>query len=471
MWKSWGSGRAVEKAAVRPSDLPAELKPVGGFLGSFFNIGGIVHEPFAGAWQRNVSEASDRSILAFSAVYACIAIISGDLAKLPLRIMRKLPGGGYAEAVNHPMTAVLYAPNHYQTRVDFVQQFVVSLLMNGNTYVWIERDARGVPAALYVLNPQTVRPLIAETGDVFYLVTRDRLAGMGATPSAVTIPASEIIHHRLATLDHPLVGVTPIYAAASSAMVGARAMMNSARFFANQSRPSGIITSPGTVSKETAIELKEQWEANYGPRGQGRTAVLGEGMKWEPMTMTAVDAQLIEQLRYSVEDVARVFRVPPFLLGELSKVTYRNSEQLNRMYYSGCLQYHMEAIETRLDMAFKLASDVEIEFDLDPLLRTEMDVRFEAYQKAIQSGFKTINEIRAKEGDAPIDGGNEPLIQVQYTPLSQLGKTPPAPPPPAAPAAPAAEEPVPPTAEEDSFNALARALELRFGAEVSDAAA
>jgi phage portal protein BeeE len=198
--------------------------------------------------------------------------------------------------------------------------------------------------------------------------------------------------------------------------------MGSAAFFRNNSRPSGVLVAPGKISKEVAELLKLKWEENFSGGRIGRTAVLGDGLKWEPLTLTATDAQLIDQLRYSVEDVARVYRVPLFLLGELSKVSYRNSEQMNRGYYSGCLQYHIEAIEARLDRAFALPEGVYVEFDLEPLLRTEIDIRFNAYKTAIQSGFKTINEVRKKEGDKPLPGGDEPLVQVQYMPLSQLGK-------------------------------------------------
>ena len=413
----------IEKAAVNATTLPPELLETSSGGGGWFSLfSGFVAESFAGAWQRNIGAANTPSILAFSAVYACVSIISGDIAKLPLRIMRALPKGGREPHPKHPLDAVLWTPNHYQTRIDFIQQVMVSTLLAGNAYIYLERDARGVVAAMYCLDPRRVTVLVADSGDVFYQVARDKLAGMGADSGIITFPASEIIHHRLMCTEHPLVGVTPLYSAGTSASVGARILMNSGAFFGNQSRPSGILSAPGRIAVETAKALKEQWEQNFSKGNVGRVAVMGDGLKWEPLVMSAIDAQLIDQLRWSVEDVARAFRVPVFLLGDLSKVTYRNSEQMARHYYSGCLQYHIEALEARFDNAFRLSSEVFIEFDLDPLLRTEMDVRFEAHKTAIQSGFKTINEVRATEGDAPLKGGDEPLVQIQYVPLSQLGK-------------------------------------------------
>jgi HK97 family phage portal protein len=382
---------------------------------------GCIEESFTGAWQRNLSQCDDASMLGFSAVYACIAIISSDIAKMPLRLMRRRADGGRDVATTHPISALLYAPNHYQTRVDFIQQVMVSTLIHGNAYILKERDNREVVSSMYVLDPRRVKVLVAEeTGDVFYEIRGSRLAGL--QDKTVKVPASEMIHHRLVCLEHPLVGNTPLYAAGSSAMVGARIVMNSGSFFGHQARPAGALVAPGKIDKDTAKFLKDQWEENFSGRNTGRTAVLSNGLKWEPLTMTSVDAQLIEQLRWTVEDVARVYRVPSFMLGDLTKVTYKNSEQLNRTYYSGCLQYHIEALEARFDEAFGLATDVEIEFDLDTLFRTDMETRFAAYNTAINAGLMAFNEARAREDLPRLKGGDEPLVQKQNVPLSMVGK-------------------------------------------------
>jgi len=178
----------------------------------------------------------------------------------------------------------------------------------------------------------------------------------------------------------------------------------------------------------------------------GRTAVLGEGMKWEPLTISASDAQLIEQLRWSVEDVARCFRVPTYMLTDASKVSFKNAEQLARNYYSQTLQYHIESIEARLDQAFGLTGNTYCEFDLAAMLRMELDARMSAYREGIQAGILTINEARKLEELAPMAGGDEPLVQVQYRPLSMAGQPMSGP----APAAPAPEpEPEPDDAPAD----------------------
>jgi HK97 family phage portal protein len=236
------------------------------------------------------------------------------------------------------------------------------------------------------------------------------------------IPSRFIIHHRSPLLAaYPLVGLTPIFAAAASSAVGLHILANSQKLFSNQSRPGGVLTAPGRISKDTAARLKEDWDAGYGGDRYGKTAVLPEGLKWETMTMTAQDAELIAQLRWSVEDVGRVFRVPPFMLGDTSKTTYRNSEQLARSYLTGCLGYHVESLEQRFARAFEFPDDWELRFDLSTLLRAEIDVRFTAYTQALNAGWMTPNEVRAGEGLEPVEGGDEPHLQQQYIPLSQSG--------------------------------------------------
>lgn len=419
-----------------------------------------------GSWQMNMGGLGGApELVAFSAVYACTTIISGDIAKLPLQVFKLDLASGARDLQRRDYYAQLMRqPNDYQTAGDFMQLFVLSALLQGNAYAYTPRNARGEISALHILDPRTTWPyVVPETGDVFYRTGQNLLAGIAG---GAIIPERFMIHHRLPLLPgFPLVGVTPVFAAAASSAVGLHILRNSQSFFGNSSRPAGTLTAPGKISKETADRLKEEWDNNYtGPR-YGKTAVLPEGLKWEPLTITAQDAQLIEQLRWSVEDVARVFRVPPFMLGDTTKTSYRNSEQLARAYLSGCLSYHIDALEQRFARAFEFPIDYELKFDLSALLRAEIDVRFQAYQTALQSAWTTINEVRANEGLAPVEGGDEPHIQMQYVPLSESGKlgaAPPTPLAPAAPAAPAPAAPAEPPADEPAELALDGALVRRL---------
>jgi hypothetical protein len=191
-------------------------------------------------------------------------------------------------------------------------------------------------------------------------------------------------------------------------------------------RPSGFLHTTNKIDPDRAREMKTRWRELYaGEQGAGDVAVLEEGLEWKPLTMTAVDSQLIDQLRYSVEDVARVFRIPLFMLGDLKSVSYSSSEQLTRIYFMGCLSAHMEAIEWRLSQFFGMDGRNEyLEFDLDVLFRTEMQTRIESLAKAVQGGIRTPNEARRMEGLNAVDGGDVIFMQQQMWPVSTLaGRT------------------------------------------------
>lgn len=382
---------------------------------------GTVRETFAGEWQvadrYALAGKVKRSPLAHSGVYTSINVISSDIAKLPARIMRpRTGGGGREEHTAHPLNRLLRKPNRFQTSLQFFQQYYASKLWTGNTYVVLMRDERGVPKEMYVLDPRTTSPALTEDGSLWYLVKADR---MNRLEQDTYITARDILHDRGVTLFHPLVGVSPLFAAAVSASIGNSITGHSEKFFENLARTSGVLTTAGEIPTDTADRLKRDWDSNYSGNGFGKVAVLGSGLTWTPLTMNAVDAQLIEQLRWSVEDIGRVYRVPAFMLGE-TKITYRNSEQLSRMYFQGCLSYHIEATEQCFKDKFELDPSYDVEFDLSPLFRLETDLRYSTHERALRSGIKSINEVRAEEDLPPVKGGEEPRLQMQYIPLSQV---------------------------------------------------
>jgi len=370
-----------------------------------------------GAWQmgRNLGHTS-QELIAFSAVYACINTIASDMSKLPVQVFAvDLSNGAMSERRTDYYTQLMNAPNQFMTCADFLYAFVQSYLMQGNAYAYCRRNARGEISEMHILNPYRVQPLIAEDGSIYYRCSQDYLAGI--EPGQI-VPERDMIHHRLPLLPgYPLVGVTPIFAAASSSAVGLKILQNSQTFFANSSRPSGALVTDKPVADDKSARIKQEWDEAFRGDQYGKIAILSNGFKWEPLTITAQDAQLIEQLRWSVEDVARVFRVPPFMLGDMQKVSYRNTEQLSRMYLNGCLSFHVVALEQRFARAFEFGPDFDFQFDLDELLRTEIDVRFGAYEKALNSGWQSINDVRAQEGLTPVKGGEVPRVQMQYVPI------------------------------------------------------
>jgi len=207
------------------------------------------------------------------------------------------------------ISRVLRRPNRYQNHVQFKQWWQVSKQTQGNAYGLKRKDAAGNVEAIYILNPDLVTPLVADDGSVYYQLGQDNLAGV---QQGITVPASEIIHDRMNCLYHPLVGVAPIYAAAIAAGIGVSIQKNTLQFFGNAAMPGGILVAPGNISKENAERLKDQWQSGYTGPNAGKVAVLGDGMKFEPLGRNAVDSQLIETLKWSDERVCSVFHVPAY---------------------------------------------------------------------------------------------------------------------------------------------------------------
>lgn len=397
--------------------VPGNSTPAGG--GGWFNV---VAEPWGGAWQAGISNSGPREITSFSAVYACIGLIAGDIAKLRFRVVAEQDSGICVEVPRtNPHSAVLWKPNHFQTWMQFVLCWIISKLLYGNTYVLKRRDSRGIVNELYVLDATKVQPLVTVTGDVYYRLNRDDLQTLG---EAIVVPASEIIHDLINPLWHPLVGVSPLYACATTAMMGASIQKNSNKFFTNMSRPSGALTAPGTISTETATRMKEDWEKNFSGENIGRLAVLGDGLTYAAMTIPANEAQLIEQLRWTVEDVARCYHVPLYKLGiqDSAKPSGLSLEALNQGYYSDCLQSIIEAMESCLDYGLSLPSTYYTDADLDGLLRMDTAARFEANSQAVKGGWMSPNEARRKENLPPVDGGDTPYLQEQNYSLAALDK-------------------------------------------------
>ena len=390
------------KKAVSASPVPT------GRGGGWFTI----LEANSGDWQRNVEIDYD-GVRAFHAVYACMTLIASDVAKLRVKLVRQDGSGVWSEIDNPAYSPVLRKPNQFQNRIQFWEHYMLSKLSTGNAYVLKRRDNRGVVTALHVLDPRRVTPLVTDLGDVYYQLAADNLAG---NLGDLVVPTSEIIHDRMNTIYHPLVGTSPIHAAGVAAMQGLRIQTNATQFFANGARPGGILTAPGAISDETAHRLKSHWEANYSGANAGRIAVLGDNLRFEAMTMTADDAQMIEQLKWTAAVVCSVFHVPLYkvAMGE-GQPNYNNVQNLNVEYYSQCLQQHIEAAELCLDEGLGLdayvGDRIGTEFDLDGLLRMDSKTQMETLAEA--KNLMTLNERRRRIDLPSMDGGDTVYLQEQ----------------------------------------------------------
>jgi HK97 family phage portal protein len=382
---------------------------------------GFIVEAFGGAWQSGLTIDSTDDLLKNSAIFACVSLRSGDIAKLRIKVLRKNATAKiWEETESTPFIKVLTKPNRYQTRYQFIQQWIVSKLLWGNTYALKQRDGRGMVEAMYLLDPSRVLPLIAPDGEVYYQIGADRLAGVREGQPAV--PASEIIHDRGVCLFHPLIGVSPLYAAAMSGTQGNKIQVNSAKFFGNMSRPSGQLTAPGKINPETAQRLKDEFESRFAGDNIGRMFVAGDGLKFESFTMPADDAQLVEQLKWTGEDVCRAFLVPPYKIGLGSTPSLGHVGALNQEYYQQALQPDMESLEGLLDDGLALPSDIAAEFDTDQLMRMDPKTRAETREIEVRSATLKPNEARQSENRPPVTGGDTVYMQQQNFSLAALAK-------------------------------------------------
>lgn len=407
-------------ALFRRKQLPRVMSPPvsGGGWNGFGEWWGRIHEPFTGAWQRNVEWCAD-GIISHPTVYSCITLTSGDVGKLPIKLVRRQENGIRKEISSNSFSPVLRKPNHYQNTIEFLTQWIVSEQFRGNTYILKQRDLRGVVVALYILDPGRVQPLVSTDGSVFYQLSPDNLSNI---EESIVVPASEIIHDKVCPLFHPLIGLSPIFAAGLAAQQGIEIQNNTARFFKNGAKISGILTAPGAINPAQAAALKTKWDEGYTGENAGKVAVVGDGLKFTQLTMSAVDAELIEQLKWSDEKICECFHVPGYKVGVGGMPPYGNLAQLNMDYLQSCLQLLISKVELCLKEGLALPDEMEIWIDESELLRMDELSRWEVYSKAIGCGGMAPNEARAREWMDPKPGGDACYLQQQNYSLEALAK-------------------------------------------------
>lgn len=394
------------------------LHAVSGWSGGWRNI----LEPFAGAWQRNIEEKQG-TLLCYPTLYACLNRPAQDIGKLPFQLKR-LDANGIWKPVegNSPFWPVLRKPNNYQTAQQFREAWILSKLMNGNTYVLKRRDNRGIVTSLYVLDPCRVMPLVSDDGSVFYQLNysaSENLLPSDYPARQITIPASEIIHDRLNCFHHQLIGVPPMCAAYWPALKNLKILKSSTEFFNNNAQPGGILTAPAGMSDADAQLIRDYWATAYSGENAGKVAVIGADMKFTSFAMKGADSQLVEQMQYSDRQICQPFGIPPYVVGVGEIPAGMKVDDVMNTYYSLALQAHIEAMEYLLDEGLGISSPMGVELDLEPLLRMDTAKRGEVWGKLASDGISTPNEARHQFGLGPIEGGDTVYLQQQDLPLDQ----------------------------------------------------
>lgn len=406
-------------------------------------------EPFSGAWQKNVEEKRG-DLITYPTLYACVNGPAMDIGKLPFSLRLRERSGVWTEVESAAYSPVLRKPNHYQTEGQFREYWIITKLTQGNAYILKRRDNRGIVVDLYILDPERVLPMVSDAGEVYYQLQIDPLNSLpnGYPAENLIVPASEIIHDRCATIHHPLIGVPPLAAAHWPALKNMKIMRSATEFFANNAQPGGILTAPAGMSEDDAKEVQDYWAANFTGNNAGKVAIVGADMKFTSFAMKSIDSQMVEQMRYSDEQICQPFRIKPYKIGIAPPPSGWKSYDVNTEYYGDALQPLIEHMENLLNDGLKISRPMGVELDLDPLLRMDEISRGEVETKLVAGKIKTPDEGRMRFNLAPTGGGDTLWGQNQDYPLGMLADRkewdpamqPPAPPPPAPPPEPEAGE-------------------------------
>jgi len=371
-------------------------------------------------WWQFTNSRTTREFADFAPVFACWRIISEEVARVPIQVVRTDDRGIRQVISNKAPTRVFRRPNSYQTASDLKMALTQSLLSDGNAYAFAVRNDRFGIAEMYPVRPSNVSVYIDhEDGSVYYHVADSDVLALSQVDTGYWFPARDMLHIRLFSYNHPLTGVTPLTAAALGVNAGLNIGAQTAAFFGNMARPSGIIKHPKPLKKEAVQKIKETFMQAASGDQAGAPIVFSEGMDWEPMAMTAVDAELIQSYNLTERQVAQIYRVPFFFLNEMADMKLGSVESLTRYFINSGLGFYFTHLAEALTKFFALPPNESIIFDYESaLLQGDFEARMEAYKTGVQGGIYTVNEARGREGLSPVEYGDDVRMQQQMVPLS-----------------------------------------------------
>jgi HK97 family phage portal protein len=407
---SMGILQGIFKARDKPKDA------LGGSRYSFFFGSTSAGKP-----------VNEQTAMQMTAVYSCVRILSETLAGLPLHVYKYNDSGGKEKNLKHPLYKLLHdEPNPEMTSFAFRETLMSHLLLWGNAYAQIIRNARGEVISLYPLMPNKMTVDRDSSGRLFYLYQRgnEDVPSLGRE-NQVYLSPSDVLHIPGLGFDG-LVGYSPIAMAKNAVGLAIATEEYGAKFFANGASPGGVLEHPGTIKDPQKI--KESWNAAYqGSVNAHRVAVLEEGMKYQPIGISPEQAQFLETRKFQINEIARIFRVPPHMLADLEKSSFSNIEQQSLEFVKYTLDPWVVRWEQSMCRALLMESEkpnVFIKFNVDGLLRGDYVSRMSGYATARQNGWMSANDIRELENLDRIPeslGGDLYLINGAMTKLQDAG--------------------------------------------------
>ena len=361
-----------------------------------------------------------------TAVYACVRVIAESIASLPLHLYRYNEDGGKEKAIDHPLYFLLHnEPNPEMTAFSFFEVLLTHLLLWGNAYCQIIRNGKGEVVALYPLMADRMDVDRDEKGHIYYEYTMSSDDAPTMKGSVVQLQPVDVLHIPGMGFDG-LVGYSPIAMAKNAIGISIACEEYGSKFFANGAAPSGVLEHPGTLKDPGRV--RESWTQTIGgSHNANKVAVLEEGMKYTPISISPNEAQFLETRKFQIDEIARIFRIPPHMIGDLEHATFSNIEEMSLEY----VQYTLGPWIARLEQSMirSLLSDTEkgtyfVKFNVDGLLRGNYQSRMQGYAVARQNGWMSANDIRQLENLDMIpdeEGGNLYLINGSMTKLKDAG--------------------------------------------------
>lgn len=363
-----------------------------------------------------------------TAVYSCVRILSEAIASLPLNLYKYTDTGGKERAADHPLYFLLHdEPNSEMTSFVFRETLMTHLLLWGNAYAQIIRNGKGEIIGLYPLMPDRMNVDRDDKGRLYYEYTRstDDARTTNSKDMMVRLSPSEVLHIPGLGFDG-LVGYSPIAMAKNAIGLAIATEEYGSKFFANGAAPSGVLEHPGTL-KDPA-KVRDSWTQTFGgSHNANKVAVLEEGMKYTPISISPNEAQFLETRKFQIDEIARIFRVPPHMIGDLEKSSFNNIEQQSLEF----VKYTLDPWVSRWEQAMVRSlltkdekKDYFIKFNVDGLLRGDYKSRMDGYAIGRQNGWMSANDIRELENLDRIPaeaGGDLYLVNGNMVPLIDAG--------------------------------------------------
>lgn len=369
---------------------------------------------------------NEHTAMQMTAVYSCVRILAEAVAGLPLHLYKYTDSGGKEKALSHPLYFLLHdEPNPEMSSFVFRETLMTHLLLWGNAYAQIIRNGKGEVIALYPLMPNRMSVDRDSSGALYYTYTKYSDEAPTMKGMTVTLRPSDVFHIPGLGFDG-LVGYSPIAMAKNAIGMAIACEEYGAKFFANGAAPGGVLEHPGTIKDPQKV--RDSWNAAYqGSSNSHRVAVLEEGMKYQPIGISPEQAQFLETRKFQINEIARIFRVPPHMVGDLEKSSFSNIEQQSLEFVKYTLDPWVIRWEQAISRALLRPDEKKLyfaKFNVDGLLRGDYVSRMNGYATARQNGWMSANDIRELENldrIPPELGGDLYLINGNMTKLADAG--------------------------------------------------